>query len=64
MTDIINRLRAYAECSDILGAYTESKCMYEAIEYIEQLEAENKKLVEKVLHLEYEVDLLENTGGY
>ena len=36
--NIKNRLKAYAEISDMEGAYTEANCAYEAIEYIKQLE--------------------------
>lgn len=31
MTDIVDRLRAYAEVSDMTGAYTEANCAYDAI---------------------------------
>ena len=55
--DIIDRLRAYAEVCEITGAYTEANCAYDAIEEI-------KKLREKVLDLEVELDILENSGGY
>jgi hypothetical protein len=55
--DIIDRLRAYAEVCEITGAYTEANCAYDAIEEI-------KKLREKVLDLEVQLDILENTGGY
>ena len=34
MSDIIDRLRAYAEISEITGAYTEANCAYDAIEEI------------------------------
>ena len=57
MPDIIDRLKGYAEANELLGAYTEANCLFEAIEEI-------KKLREKVLELEYELDILENTGGY
>jgi hypothetical protein len=36
--NIKNRLRAYAEISDMEGAYTEANCAHDAIEYIKQLE--------------------------
>jgi hypothetical protein len=55
--DIIDRLRAYAEVCEITGAYTEANCAYDAIEEI-------KKLREKVLDLEVQLDILENSGGY
>jgi hypothetical protein len=55
--DIIDRLRAYAEACDITGAYTEANCAYDAIEEI-------KKLREQVSDLEFELEMLENTGGY
>lgn len=35
--DIVDRLHAYAEVSDMLGAYTEAKCAYDAIKVIEDL---------------------------
>lgn len=35
--DITDRLNAYAEVTEMLGQYTESKCMYEAIEEIKKL---------------------------
>lgn len=57
MPDIIDRLKGYAEVNELLGAYTEANCLFEAIEEI-------KKLREKVLELECELDILENTGGY
>ena len=55
--DIIDRLRAYAEVCEITGAYTEANCAYDAIEEI-------KNLREKVLDLEVQLDILENSGGY
>jgi len=36
--NIKNRLRAYADISDMEGAYTEANCAHDAIEYIKQLE--------------------------
>lgn len=55
--DIIDRLRSYAEVCEITGAYTEANCAYDAIEEI-------KNLREKVLDLEVQLDILENSGGY
>ena len=39
MTDIVDRLKAYAECNDASGLYTEANCAYDAIETIEKLRA-------------------------
>ena len=55
--DIIDRLKAYAKVCEITGAYTEANCAYDAIEEI-------KNLREKVLDLEVQLDILENSGGY
>lgn len=44
-SDIIDRLRAYAEASDVLGAYTEANCAYDAIEEIEKLRKHRADLV-------------------
>jgi hypothetical protein len=51
VTDVVERLKAYAECSDITGAYTEAKCVYDAIDEIERLRAENEKLKERITEL-------------
>ena len=45
MSDIIDRLRAYAEISEISGAYTEANCAYDAIEEIERLRTFNQELI-------------------
>jgi hypothetical protein len=45
--DIIDRLRGYAEVSDMTGAYTEANCAYDAIEEIKKLREENSKLKER-----------------
>ena len=45
MSDIIDRLRAYAEISEITGAYTEANCAYDAIEEIERLRTFNQELI-------------------
>jgi hypothetical protein len=50
------RLKAYAECSEILGAYTESNCAYDAIRYIEELEY-------RVTHAEVILDMWEALHG-
>jgi hypothetical protein len=34
MTDIIDRLKGYADASEAMGLYTEAKCAYDAIEII------------------------------
>ena len=48
MSDIIDRLRAYAEVSEITGAYTEANCAYDAIEIIQNLRsALQKQLFDK-----------------
>lgn len=55
--DIIDRLQAYAEANEMTGLYTEANCAYDAIEEI-------KKLRERILELETDLELLEETGGY
>lgn len=35
--DIVDRLRTYAEVSDMMGAYTEADCAYDAIKVIEDM---------------------------
>lgn len=55
--DIIDRLQSYAEANEITGLYTEANCAYDAIEEI-------KKLRERILELETDLELLEETGGY
>lgn len=37
MTDIVDRLKAYAEINNDLGLYTEANCAYDAIETIQKL---------------------------
>ena len=37
MTDIVERLRAYAEINEHTGAYTEANCAFDAIAEIERL---------------------------
>lgn len=39
MTDIIDRLKAYADINEEFGAYTEANCAYDAIEEIKRLRA-------------------------
>ena len=46
--DRIKRLRAYAECCDIEGAYTEANCLFEAIEYIKSLESIVERHVKEI----------------
>lgn len=40
MTDIVDRLRAYAEVNEASGLYTEANCAWDAIEEIERLRKE------------------------
>ena len=52
MTDIVDRLKAYAECNNAMGAYTEEKCAYDAIDEIERLrkvESDLRSCFERVL---------------
>ena len=51
MTDIVDRLRGYAEVSDITGAYTEANCAYDAIVEIMRLREENDRLKERNIEL-------------
>jgi len=44
MTDIVKRLQAYAETSDICGAYIEANCAYDAIEEIQRLRSALRKI--------------------
>lgn len=37
MTDIIDRLKAYADINENFGAYTEANCAYDAILEIQRL---------------------------
>lgn len=37
MGDIVDRLKAYADINDGLGAYTEANCAYDAVAEIERL---------------------------
>jgi len=48
MTDIIDRLTAYAETNDMLGAYTEANCAYDAIDEIKKLREQKAKLIEEL----------------
>ena len=41
--DITDRLRGYAEVNEELGAYTEAKCLYDAIEEIKRLREQLKQ---------------------
>jgi hypothetical protein len=49
MTDIVDRLRAYAEANDMTGLYTEASCAYDAIQEIERLRNQKKELLDMVL---------------
>lgn len=42
MTDIVERLRAYAEINEHTGTYTEANCAFDAIAEIERLREENE----------------------
>lgn len=44
MTDIVDRLKGYAEANEATGLYTEANCANDAIEEIERLRKVNKKL--------------------
>ena len=46
MTDIVERLRAYAEINEHTGAYTEANCAFDAIAEIERLRKEIERLRE------------------
>lgn len=39
MTDIVDRLQAYAVANDACGLYIEANCVYDAIEEIQRLRA-------------------------
>jgi len=54
MTDIIDRLRGYAEVSDITGAYTEANCAYDAIEEIKRLRSALHKIGYDYVELSHE----------
>jgi uncharacterized protein (DUF302 family) len=44
MTDIVDRLQAYAVANDACGLYIEANCVYDAIEEIQRLRAALKKI--------------------
>lgn len=54
MTDIIDRLIAYAEVSEITGAYTEANCAYDAIEVIQNLRSALREIGYDYVELSYE----------
>ena len=54
MTDIVDRLRGYAEVSDITGAYTEANCAYDAIEEIKRLRSALHKIGYDYVELSHE----------
>jgi len=43
MTDIVDRLKSYAEINLFFGSYTEANCAYDAIQEIEKLRKENEE---------------------
>jgi hypothetical protein len=43
-TDIVDRLRGYAEANDMAGLYTEASCAYDAIQEIERLRSALRKI--------------------
>lgn len=44
MADIVDRLRAYADCNEASGLYTEAKCALDAIKEIETLRSKLNEL--------------------
>jgi hypothetical protein len=54
MSDIIDRLRAYAEVSEITGTYTEANCAYDAIEVIQNLRSALREIGYDYVELSYE----------
>jgi len=54
MTDIIDRLKGYAEVSEITGAYTEANCAYDAIEVIQNLRSALREIGCDYVELSYE----------
>jgi len=56
--DIIDRLRAYAEVCDILGAYTEANCAFDAIEEIENLRKEVNALYSQMKDMEKQISFI------
>lgn len=57
--DITDRLKAYAEVTEMLGQYTEAKCMYEAIEEIKRL----RQLQQDII-VHYRVNMMICCNGY
>ena len=54
MTDITDRLKGYAEVHDGFGAYTEAKCLYDAIDEIERLRSALRRIGYDYVELSYE----------
>lgn len=54
MTDIVDRLQAYAVANDACGLYIEANCVYDAIEEIQRLRAALKKIGFDYVELSYE----------
>ena len=52
--DIVDRLRAYAEASDMLGAYTEANCAYDAIKVIEDMRSALRAIGYDYVELSYD----------
>ncbi len=45
MTDIVDRLKAYAEINEQFGTYTEAKCALDAAEEIQRLREELRRIL-------------------
>lgn len=45
MTDIVDRLKAYAEVNEMLGTYTEAKCALDAAEEIQRLRSALERIL-------------------
>jgi uncharacterized protein (DUF302 family) len=45
MTDIVDRLKAYAEINESFGTYTEAKCALDAAEEIQRLRKELEQIL-------------------
>lgn len=58
-TDITDRLKAYAEVTEMLGQYTESNCMHEAIEEIQRLRQLQQDLI-----VAFKVNMMKNCKEY
>ena len=54
MTDIVDRLQAYAVANDACGLYIEANCVYDAIEEIKRLRAALRRIGFDYVELSYE----------